>query len=91
MSTGPLECGLCGRDHSSAEPCTFVWQVDGGNSTTGAVGFVLHGIRADSKEQALEQAKDRLPEAVEIGGGLMVYINADALTVEDVYEDAWDD
>jgi hypothetical protein len=30
MSTRPLECGTCGRDHPSAEPCAPVQQLDNG-------------------------------------------------------------
>lgn len=78
------------------------WMIDAGNSSVGPVGFTLYGINADSPEAALEVAKrafglgtgelhDRFTgEDGETRFELNVYFNADALTLENVYEDDMD-
>jgi hypothetical protein len=56
------------------------WIIEGGNSTEGAVGFVLRGVRAASAIEALHlvQQTYALPEETH---------NAEALTLTDVRED----
>jgi hypothetical protein len=69
------------------------WIIEGGNSTEGAVGFVLRGVRAASAIEALHlvQQTYALPEEThntyDDGHDLSVYFNAEALTLTDVRED----
>lgn len=76
------------------------YAINGGNSTSGAVGFVFN-VDADSREEALEKAKELLggDYGVHVTVGskgfawLHLYVNADAIGIDDVeeFEDEDDD
>lgn len=80
------------------------WTIDAGNSSTGQVGFVLRGIRAETKEQALEIGQTMLPEDMQEDvranveerdsqphAHLSIYFNTGKLTLADVSEDDMED
>lgn len=76
------------------------FKIEAGNSNEGPVGFVI-SLEADSKDAALKKAKEVVSdytastievECSDIMGTrkaeyFNVYLNADALTLENVYED----
>jgi hypothetical protein len=79
--------------------------VDAGNSSKGPVGFCMR-VKAYTKEEAIEIAKQVMPEAIEVDRGylwdegdnlvdrveyLNVYFNDQALTVADIEESETED
>jgi hypothetical protein len=83
-----------------AKTKTKRWKVDAGNSSTGQAGFVVYDVKAASAEEALRKVKEGLPESIEDtvyvapGDGpwkLLIYINTDTLTVDQIEEDDDDD
>ena len=72
------------------------WKIDAGNSSTGPCGFVVYNLRAATKEEALQKARETfaVPESITDKGEdddgnrttVIAYLNASALTLDDIEE-----
>jgi len=74
---------------------TKTWKIDAGNSSTGQIGFCAYGIKADTKEAALDKIKKLFPDQLEDTYDMddrepitiCTYFNTNALTLDNIEED----
>lgn len=74
----------------------MIYSFDLGNSNTGPIGFCAD-VKADSREEAVERLRELLPEELDAGDDcgreeyIRVYLNGNAVTVEDIVAEEEED
>jgi hypothetical protein len=99
MSTRPMECGLCGRDHPSSEPCQPVNQPLLGRNEE--LTFLVHRhkeygehwvmIRDDQQDSEYDDAYTMMRDRVIDSGGQLYYVKARAVVVSALLEEGEED
>jgi hypothetical protein len=84
---------------TATTPALKRWKLDAGNSTDGPCGFVIYDIMAATKEEALQRAREIVPERLEgtsydeaqREATVVAYFNREALTLDNIEEDEDDE